>query len=128
MADKVASLRTLNFVDEFSRERLAIRVRRKLNSTDVIDVLTDLFILRGPPAFVRSDNGPAFVAQAGRDWIVAVGARTACIEPGSPWENGSSGLRGPTGATVPLHARASTHSPLSLGPMALQWLISGTNC
>ncbi len=78
----------LNILDEFSRECLAIRVKRKLNSADVIDVLTDLFILRGPPAFVRSDNGPEFVAQAVQDWIAAVGARTAFIEPGSPWENG----------------------------------------
>jgi putative transposase len=49
--------RTLNILDEFSRECLAIRVNRKLNSIDVIDVLTDLFILRGVPAFIRSDNG-----------------------------------------------------------------------
>ena len=66
----------------------AIRVKRKLNSTDVIDALTDLFILRGPPAFVRSDNGPEFVAKDVRAWIAAVGAKTAFIEPGSPWENG----------------------------------------
>ena len=54
----------------------------------VIDALTDLFILRGPPAFIRSDNGPEFVAEAVREWITAVGAQTAYIEPGSPWENG----------------------------------------
>ena len=65
-----------------------IRVKRKLNSVDVIDVLTDLFILRGPPALIRSDNGPEFVAEAVRDWISAVGAKTAYIVPGSPWENG----------------------------------------
>ena len=63
-----------------------IRVKWKLNSFDVIDVLTDLFILRGPPAFIRSDNDPEFVAEAVRDWISAVGAKTAYIEPGSPWE------------------------------------------
>ena len=80
--------RTLNVLDEFTRESLAIRVRRKLSSIDVIDVLTDLFILRGIPAYVRSDNGPEFVAKAVRQWIAAVGARTAFIEPGSPWENG----------------------------------------
>ncbi|WP_085956414.1 IS3 family transposase [Roseibium aggregatum] len=80
--------RTLNILDEFSRECLAIRVKRKLNSTDVIDALSDLFILRGVPTFIRSDNGPEFVAHAVRDWIKAVGARTAYIEPGSPWENG----------------------------------------
>lgn len=65
-----------------------IRVDRKLNSTDVLDALTDLFILRGPPEYIRSDNGPEFTAQKVRDWIAAVGAKTADIEPGSPWENG----------------------------------------
>lgn len=80
--------RTLNIIDEFTREALMIRVKRKLNSTDVVDALTDLFILRGPPEFIRSDNGPEFVAQKVRDWIAAVGAKTAFIEPGSPWENG----------------------------------------
>lgn len=80
--------RTLNILDEFSRECLTIKVRRRLNSTDVIDALTDLFILRGVPAFIRSDNGPEFIALAVRDWIGAVGAKTAYIEPGSPWENG----------------------------------------
>lgn len=79
---------TLNILDEFSRECLAIRVKRKLNSTDVIGVLSGLLILRGPPAFVRSDNGPEFVAKDVRVWIEAVGAKTAFIEPGSPWENG----------------------------------------
>lgn len=80
--------RTLNVVDEFTRESLAIRVARKLNSTDVIDVLSDLFILRGVPSHIRSDNGPEFIAQAVQDWIKAVGAKTAYIAPGSPWENG----------------------------------------
>lgn len=86
--DDGRAFRTLNIIDEFTRESLAIRVKRKLNSTDVIDVLTDLFILRGVPAYIRSDNGPEFVADAVRRWINAVGARTAYIEPGSPWENG----------------------------------------
>ena len=65
-----------------------IRVDRKLNSTDVLDALSDLFILRGPPEYIRSDNGPEFIAQKVRDWITAVGAKTAVIEPRSPWENG----------------------------------------
>ena len=55
---------------------------------DVIDALSDLFILRGVPGHVRSDNGPESVARAVQEWIAAVGARTAYIEPGSPWENG----------------------------------------
>ncbi len=80
--------RLLNIIDEFTRECLAIRIDRKLNSTDVIDALSDLFILRGVPGHVRSDNGPEFIAKGVREWIAAVGAKTAFIEPGSPWENG----------------------------------------
>jgi transposase InsO family protein len=78
----------LNIVDEFTRECLAIRINRRLNSTDVIDVLADLFTLRGVPEYIRSDNGAEFIATAVQDWIAAVGAKTAYIEPGSPWENG----------------------------------------
>ncbi|OOZ43892.1 hypothetical protein BOW38_12160 [Solemya velum gill symbiont] len=59
-------------------------MKRKLNSADVIDVLTDLFILRGVPAYIRSDNGPEFIAEAVRKWIAAVGAKTAYIERLSP--------------------------------------------
>ncbi len=81
-------IRLLNVVDEFTRECLAIRVGRKLGSADVIDVLADLFIARGTPGYIRSDNGPEFVATAVKGWINGVGAKTAFIEPGSPWENG----------------------------------------
>ena len=87
--DDGRAFRTLNILDEYSRECLAIRVKRKLNSADVIDGLGDLFVLHGVPAFIRSDNGPEFVAQAVQDWIAAVGAQTAYIEPGS-WENRKS--------------------------------------
>ena len=80
--------RMLNVIDEFTRECLAIRVGRRLNSIDVVDLLSDLFILRGVPGHVRSDNGPEFIAKAVRAWIGEVGATTAYIEPGSPWENG----------------------------------------
>ncbi len=78
----------LNVIDEFTHECLAIRVGRKLKAADVIDVLSDLFILRGVPDHVRSDNGPEFVAKAVQGWITSVGAQTAYIAPGSPWENG----------------------------------------
>jgi transposase InsO family protein len=80
--------RMLNVVDEFTHESLAIRVRRKLNSTDVIDVLCELFLARGIPGHIRSDNGPEFIAEAVQKWIAAVGAKTAYTAPGSPWENG----------------------------------------
>ena len=78
-------LRLLNVVDEFTHECLAIRVSRKLKAADVIDVLSDLFILRGVPEHIRSDNGPEFVAKRVQQWITAVGAKTAYIENGSPW-------------------------------------------
>jgi len=68
--------------------RTANRVARKLKAIDVIDVLSDLFILRSVPGHIRSDNGPEFVAKAVQEWITAVGAKTAYITPGSPWENG----------------------------------------
>jgi transposase InsO family protein len=80
--------RTLNIIDEFTKEALMIRVGCKLNSTDIVYALTDLVILRGPPECIRSDNGPEFIAQKVRDWIGTVGAKTAYIEPVSPWENG----------------------------------------
>ncbi len=79
--------RMLNIIDEFSRECLAIRIDRKLKSTDVIDVLADLFTLRGVPGYVRSDNGAEFIATAVQAWIAAVGAKTAYIQE-APWEHG----------------------------------------
>jgi putative transposase len=80
--------RTLNIIDVFTKEALVIRVKRKLNSPDVVDTLTDLFILRGPPRFMRSENGAESIAEKVRAWIAAVGGKTAFIEPGSLWENG----------------------------------------
>ncbi len=80
--------RMLNVVDEFTRECLAIKIARKLKGADVIELLADLFVSRGTPEHIRSDNGPEFVAEAVQGWIAAVGAKTASIERGSPWENG----------------------------------------
>src|SRR5262249_44210863 len=77
-------LRLLNIIDEFTRECLAIRVSRRLKSIDVIDVLSDLFILR---RHSRAHSfRPEFLAKAAQEWIAAVGAKTAYITPGSPWE------------------------------------------
>ena len=80
--------RMLNAVDKFTRECLAIRVARRLKSVDVIEMLAELFMLRGVPGYIRSDNGPEFIAEAVQEWIVALGAKTAYMAPGSPWENG----------------------------------------
>ena len=80
--------RMLCVVDEFTRKALAIRVARKLSSSDVIDALADLFIAHGTPTHVRSDQGPEFIADAVKTWIAGVGSQTAYIEKASPWENG----------------------------------------
>ena len=78
----------LCIIDEFTRECLAIRVERKLNSRDVLDELGELFVRHGPPEHIRSDNGPEFIANALRAWLGRIGVKTLYIEPGSPWENG----------------------------------------
>ena len=67
----------LNLIDEYTHECLAIRIDRRLKSIDVIDVLSDLFILRGVPGHIRSDNSPEFVAKAVQKWITVAGAKTA---------------------------------------------------
>lgn len=82
------AFKTLNIIDEYSRECMAIKVKRKLNSFDVLETLADLFLAHGPPAFIRSDNGPEFIAKQLRGWLYKLGVKTLYIEPGSPWENG----------------------------------------
>ena len=74
----------MNVIDEYTRKYMIMSVKRKLNSMDDINELTDLFILCGPPAFIYPDNGPVFVAEAARRWIETVGAKASHIEPGSP--------------------------------------------
>jgi len=82
------ALKLLTVIDEHSRECLAIDVGRKLTSEDVLWRLAQLFVERGTPGYLRSDNGPEFVAKAVREWLGKVGVGTLYIEPGSPWENG----------------------------------------
>jgi len=81
-------LRFLTVLDEFSRESLAIRTGRSLKTRDVEDCLFGLFLSKGVPEHIRSDNGPEFVAKALVKWLDRLGVRTLFIEPGSPWENG----------------------------------------
>jgi transposase InsO family protein len=82
------AFRMLTVLDEYTRECLGIRVERKLKSQDVLDELYQLFLLRGVPKYIRSDNGPEFTAKAVRKWLYNLGVATLFIEPGSPWENG----------------------------------------
>jgi len=81
-------LRLLTILDEYTRECLAIDVGRRMNSEDVLYRLWDLFVSRGVPGYIRSDNGPEFAAKAVRGWLGRLGVGTLFIEPGSPWENG----------------------------------------
>ena len=78
----------LTIIDEWTRECLAIDVARNLRSDDVLYRLAALFVDRGPPDHIRSDNGSEFTAKAVRDWLARVGVTTLYIAPGSPWENG----------------------------------------
>jgi len=82
------ALRILAILDEYTRECLSILVQRRISSQDVITELTDLFLRKGIPEHIRSDNGPEFTAKAIRDWLARLGVTTLFIEPGSPWENG----------------------------------------
>jgi len=81
-------IRMLTVMDEYTRECMAIDVERHLTSEDVLERLADLFVARGTPEFIRSDNGSEFTAQVVRAWLARLGVRTLFIEPGSPWENG----------------------------------------
>ena len=91
VSDQTVDGRTLKFLtveDEYTREVLAIEVERSITSTEVIETLRYLFEVRGAPQFIRSDNGPEFIAQALRDWLEGSGVGPLYIEPGAPWENG----------------------------------------
>ena len=81
-------VRILAVIDEYTRECLACEVNRRLTSNDVLHCLGKLFIQRGLPAYIRSDNGSEFTARAVRNWLSKLGVQTLYIEPGSPWENG----------------------------------------
>ena len=78
----------LTVIDEYTREALCVAVRSKMNANDVLDVLFDLILKRRKPKFIRSDNGPEFIAKHLQTWLRKVGIEPIQIYPGSPWENG----------------------------------------
>ena len=80
-------LKFLPIVDEYTRECLTLDVARSITAIDVIESLRHLFAIRGAPMFIRSDNGPEFIARAIREWLAESGVETLYIAPGSPWEN-----------------------------------------
>ena len=81
-------LKILTVIDEYTRECLSLRVERSLTSEQLLETLAWLFVYRGVPDHIRSDNGPEFTALAVREWLGKVGVKTLFITPGSPWENG----------------------------------------
>jgi putative transposase len=83
-------LKVMPIVDEYSRECLALEVARSVTAEDVLSTLSKLFMQRGEPDYIRSDNGPEFIARALRKWLAASGVKTLYIEPGAPWENAYS--------------------------------------
>ena len=82
------ALKWLSIVDEYTRKCLALEVNRSITARDVIDILAELFIIRGVPEHIRSDNGPEFIADAIGEYLNRADAGVKYIEPGSPWENG----------------------------------------
>jgi transposase InsO family protein len=82
------AFRILNVIDEYTRECLAVKVKRHLDHEDVQECLTELFCERSVPVHLRSDNGPEFIANALREWLNKLSVKPLFIEPGSPWENG----------------------------------------
>ena len=99
--------RTLNIIDEFTREALVIRVKRRLNSTDVVDALTDLFILRGSPEFIRSDNGAEFITKKVHAWIGAVAPKPRSSPQDHHGKTATVRVSIPASATSCLTARYS---------------------
>ena len=78
----------MNIIDEYTRECQVVLIARKITSKDVIVLMFNLFMFRGIPKYIRSDNGPEFTAEAIRKWLNKLGMKTLFIEPDSPWENG----------------------------------------
>lgn len=81
-------IRMLNIIDEYTRECLAIHIGRQIKAADVLYELSELFVFRGAPDYLRSDNGSEFTSEMVREWLQRLGVKTLFIEPGSPWENG----------------------------------------
>jgi transposase InsO family protein len=89
--DKLSSGRPykmLTVLDEYTREALCVAVRSKMSANDVLEALYPLILERGRPDYIRSDNGPEFIAAPLQEWLIKVGIKPIRIYPGSPWENG----------------------------------------
>ena len=114
-------IRLLTLIDEFTRECLAIRVARRINSLGVIETLADVMLTKGIPEHIRSDNGAEMTSRIVRQWLAGLGSKTLYIEPGSPWENGycesfNGKLRDEWGRSLILCGRPVQHQQTNLSP------------
>lgn len=82
------SLKILSVIDEFTRECIALEVERRFTGDDLVSLLRDLFVIRGAPKYIRSDNGPEFISRSVRDFLEFIEVGSSYVEPGSPWQNG----------------------------------------
>lgn len=78
------TLKWLSIIDEFTRRCITLDVRHLITSEDLINRLAELFTIYGMPEFIRSDNGPEFVAQSIQEWLASLGVKTLYVAPGSP--------------------------------------------
>lgn len=82
------SYKMLTVLDEYTREALCVAVKARMGNADVLEALYPLLLTHGKPEFIRSDNGPEFIAEAFKAWLTKAGIKSIRIYPGSPWENG----------------------------------------
>jgi transposase InsO family protein len=82
------SLKWLSIIDEYTRRCIALDVSKSIRSEDIINRLSELFVMYGAPKHIRSDNGPEFISKSIRSWVSKIEVGTLYVEPGSPWENG----------------------------------------
>jgi putative transposase len=82
------SLKWLSIVDEYTRRCICLDVSQRIRSEDLINRMSELFVMYGAPKQIRSDNGPEFIAKSVQSWVSKLDVGTLYVEPGSPWENG----------------------------------------
>ena len=86
--ERGGKLRTFNLIDEYTRECHCIHADRAIKATDVLALLQEAIARHGPPKYIRSDNGPEFIAKVIQTWLRDAHIQTIYIEPGCPWQNG----------------------------------------
>ena len=86
--ERGGKLRVFNLIDEYTRECHCIHADRSIKATDVLRLLQEAIAMNGPPEYIRSDNGPEFIARVIQNWLGENNIKTIYIDPGCPWQNG----------------------------------------